>query len=101
MVLLGAGGTLVELMRDVQMLPAPLTEAQAMAMIEQLRCLPLLTGWRGNEPAKLDQLAQIIVAASLLATSDDGLQELDINPLMLVDGQFIGVDARAFRKSGS
>ena len=95
MVLVGAGGTLVELLLDVQMLPTPISKAQAQAMIEQLRCLPLLTGWRGKRAADLDQLADLVVALSDLATKHDELVELDINPLMLVDGQFVGVDARA------
>ncbi len=101
MVLLGAGGTLVELMRDVQMAPAPVGKAQALAMIEQLRCLPLLQGWRANKPADLQQLADLIVATSQLAVSDAALTELDINPLMLVDGQFMGVDARAVREGSN
>lgn len=98
MVLLGAGGTLVELLHDVQMMPADLSKAQALAMIKQLRCLPLLTGWRGTKAADLDALADIVVSAGRLALADVGLQELDINPLMLVDGQFMGVDARAVRR---
>lgn len=95
MVLLGAGGTLVELLHDVQMLPVPVSKAQAMAMIQQLRCLPLLTGWRGKKAADLNQLADLVVAASHLAIEHHDLLELDINPLMAVDGQFVGVDARA------
>jgi len=95
MVLLGAGGTLVELLRDVQMLPTPVSKAQAKAMIEQLRCLPLLKGCRGKRAADLDQLADLVVALSDLATKHSELLELDINPLMLVDGQFVGIDARA------
>lgn len=95
MVVLGAGGTGVELLKDVQMLPAPISKAQAMAMIRQLRCLPLLQGWRGKTPADLAQLADLVVAVSDLAINTEGLAELDINPLMLVDGQFWGADARA------
>lgn len=98
MVLIGAGGTLVELLHDVQMMPAPVSVEQARAMIHALRCLPLLTGWRGAKAADLDALARIVVNASQLALADGSLQELDINPLMLVDGQFVGVDARAVRR---
>ena len=98
MVLLGAGGTLVELLHDVQMMPANLSKDQALAMIKQLRCLPLLMGWRGAKPADLDALADIVVSIGRLALADIGLQELDINPLMLVNGRFVGVDARAVRR---
>lgn len=99
MVVIGAGGTLVELLHDVQMMPAPVHAVQALAMIEQLKCFPLLKGWRGSQPADLAKLAELIVAASQLACQDDALEEMDINPLMLVDGQFLAADARAFRRS--
>ncbi|AWB35428.1 acetate--CoA ligase family protein [Orrella marina] len=99
MVVIGAGGTLVELLHDVQMMPAPVHAVQALAMIEQLKCFPLLKGWRGSRPADLAALAELIVATSQLACQDEALEEMDINPLMLVDGQFMAADARAFRRS--
>lgn len=98
MVLIGAGGTLVELLHDVQMLPAPVHAVQALAMIRQLKCFPLLGGWRGAQPADLAALAELIVAVGQLACADASLEELDINPLMLVEGQFLAADARAFRR---
>jgi len=97
MVMVGAGGVLVELLKDVQMMPAPVHPAQALAMIQQLKCRPLLSGWRGSVPANLAALAELICAVSQLASQDSGLQEMDINPLMLVDGEFMAADARAFR----
>lgn len=99
MVMIGAGGTLVELLHDVQMMPAPVHAVQALAMIEQLKCSALLKGWRGARPADLAALAELVVATSQLAAQDDALDELDINPLMLVDGQFMAADARAFRRA--
>ena len=98
MVMIGAGGTLVELLHDVQMMPAPVHAVQALAMIEQLKCFALLKGWRGAKPADLAALADLVVAASQLACQDPMLEEMDINPLMLVDGQFMAADARAFRR---
>ena len=100
MVMIGAGGVLVELLRDVQMAPAPVTRAQALALVSRLRCKPLLDGWRGSRPADLDQLADVIVRLGELAASDAALRELDINPLMLADGKVVAADARAFREPG-
>ena len=101
MVMIGAGGVLVELLRDVQMAPAPVTRAQARAMVSRLRCRPLLEGWRGAKPADLDQLADVIVRLGELAASDSALRELDVNPLMLADGKVVAADARAFREPGA
>ena len=98
MVIIGAGGVLVELLRDVQMAPAPVTRAQALAMVSRLRCKPLLEGWRGAKAADLGQLADVIVRLGELAASDLALRELDVNPLMLVDGAVVAADARAFRE---
>lgn len=98
LVVIGAGGTLVELLHDIQMMPAPVSLAQARAMVADLRCLPLLKGWRGSRPADLETLAGLIVATGELALRDSALQELDINPLMLVDGRFVAADARAVRR---
>ncbi len=96
MVLVGAGGVLVELMKDVQLCPAPLSPAQARAMLSRLRCRPLLEGWRGRPPVDLDRLANTLVQLGQLATTlGPRLQELDINPLMIVDGRILAADARA------
>jgi acetyl-CoA synthetase (ADP-forming) len=98
MVLAGAGGVLVEFLQDVAMAPAPLSLADARAMIEGLRVAPLLHGLRGRPPADIDAAADALMRLSWLA-ADLGprLAELDVNPLILrAAGQgAIAVDARA------
>lgn len=96
MVLIGAGGVLVELMKDVQLCPAPLSLEQARGMIGRLRCRPLLQGWRGRPAADLDSLARTLVAlGDLAAALGPRLRELDINPLMIAEGKPVAADARA------
>lgn len=95
MVMVGAGGVLVELMRDVQLCPAPLSIDQANAMIDALRCRPLIEGYRGRPPVDRQQLAQVLVRLGQLAAGLPVLTELDINPLMIVDGRVVAADARA------
>lgn len=96
LVMVGAGGVLVELMQDVQLAPAPLSHAQARQMLKDLRCLPLLTGYRGRPLADLDAIAEVMVRLGQLAMHPDlKLQELDINPLFIAGDRIVAADARA------
>ncbi|MBW6398836.1 acetate--CoA ligase family protein [Roseomonas sp. HJA6] len=101
MVIVGAGGILVEFLQDVRMAPAPVSAATARALIEGLRVAPLLHGLRGRPPADIDAAAAALERLSWLA-ADLGprLVELDVNPLILrAAGQgAIAVDARATLK---
>lgn len=97
MVLAGAGGVLVEFLHDVRTAPAPLSAAEARALIEGLRVAPLLRGLRGRPAADIAAAADALLRLSWLA-ADLGprLAELDVNPLILrAAGQgVIAVDAR-------
>ena len=96
LVMVGAGGVLVELMKDVQLAPAPVSHATALHMLRQLRSLPLLTGYRGRAPADLDVIADAIVHLSQLALSADSrVRELDINPVFVAGDRIAAADARA------
>jgi len=96
MVMVGAGGVLVELMKDVQLAPAPLSHATARRMLARLRSLPLLTGFRGRPPADLDTIADVLVRLGTLAAGAQGqIRELDINPLFVAGNRVVAADARA------
>ena len=96
LVMVGAGGVLVELMKDVQLAPAPLSHATARAMLGRLRCLPLLTGYRGRPAANLDAIADTMVRLGALAADTSArLSELDINPLFIAGDRIAAADARA------
>ena len=81
-VLLGAGGVLSELHRDVALRLAPVDEAEARAMIADVRAMVPLTGWRNLPRGDLDALAKAVVAVSRLAALD-GVREAEINPLIV------------------
>jgi acetyl-CoA synthetase (ADP-forming) len=95
-VLVGAGGVFAELHRDTRLAPAPVTHAQAEALLAGLRLWPILTGVRGRPSADVTGAAAAIVAASRLAVSLGGrLAELDINPLIVNADGVMAVDVRA------
>jgi len=98
LVLVGFGGVLVEMIKDVATAPAPLDEAQAHTLLQKLRLYPLLNGFRGRPKTDISALISALVSLSHLA-HDLGprLVELDINPLVVLgEGQgVVAVDGRA------
>jgi hypothetical protein len=89
--LVGAGGIMAELHRDTALRLAPVDEAEARAMIAEVKGLKPLAGWRGLPRGDLDALARAVVAASRLAALP-GVAEAEINPLIIhAEGQGVTV----------
>ncbi|MFG1347782.1 acetate--CoA ligase family protein [Xanthobacter autotrophicus DSM 431] len=80
-VTLGVGGVLAEIYRDVCVRRAPVDEAAARGMIDAVRGLAPLRGYRGLQKGDLDALAQCIAAFSRLALLD--VEEAEINPVLI------------------
>jgi acyl-CoA synthetase (NDP forming) len=87
--LVGGGGILVELMKDSVSLLLPTTKERVLNALTQLKCAPLLKGFRGRPPADLEAAADVILAvAEQVEKNPSAIIELDINPLMLLaEGQ--------------
>ncbi|MEO3385026.1 acetate--CoA ligase family protein [Mesorhizobium sp. CAU 1741] len=80
-VMFGAGGIYAEAFGDVAFRLAPLTRADAMAMIEETKVSTLLKGARGQQRADIDALVDLLVrVGNLVANPEKGVVELDINP---------------------
>ncbi len=97
-VLVGTGGVLVEVLRDVQLAPAPLRPEDARAMLQRLALWPVLQGVRGRPPLDVDAAVDALVRLSWLAADlGERLVEMDLNPILLrAAGEgCIAVDARA------
>jgi acetate---CoA ligase (ADP-forming) len=94
LVLVAAGGILVEVLNDRALALAPLDAARATRMIDRLKVRPLLGGVRGRPPADLAALAEAVVALSWVAHDlGERIQALDANPVIAgVDG-CVAVDA--------
>lgn len=80
--LFGLGGIYVEALRDIAYRVAPIRELGAERMIEGIRGYPILKGIRGQKPSDLQAVAECILRLSQLAVELEGIEELDINPLI-------------------
>jgi acetate---CoA ligase (ADP-forming) len=82
--LLGAGGTLVELWHDVALVLLPASAAEVLAALRSLRIMSALEGYRSGSAADLEAVVEAISRIALLAMAQrDRILELEINPLMV------------------
>lgn len=95
MVAVGMGGTLTEVLDDIVLRCAPVTKADALAMLDELRGAPVLRGTRGNPGVDLDAVADVVVAVGDLAGElGPALAELECNPVIAYPDGAVAVDAR-------
>jgi succinyl-CoA synthetase beta subunit len=94
LVMVAAGGVLVEVLRDRRFALPPFGHHQAMAMLDRLAVRPLLDGVRGAPPADLDAVADAVARLSTLAVDlGPDLAALDVNPLIAGPDGCVAVDA--------
>jgi acetate---CoA ligase (ADP-forming) len=94
LIVVSAGGTLIELVADRRVAMPPLDRPRAARLVDRLRLRPLLGGHRGRPPADLNKLADCIAGFSTLAaTLGDQIAELDVNPLIAGPDGVVAVDA--------
>jgi acetyl coenzyme A synthetase (ADP forming)-like protein len=90
----GAGGTAVELLKDVAVRITPLTDLDAHQMVRSLATFPLLDGWRGAPKADVPALEDVLLRISALVDDRPEVAELDCNPVIVSPGGAVIVDAR-------
>ena len=84
MLLVGMGGVFVEVFKDAALYPVPLNHDEALHMLQALKSFKLLNGYRGNPPADIEALTDMMVKISDFAyRKKDTLKELDMNPLFV------------------
>jgi acyl-CoA synthetase (NDP forming) len=94
LVLVAAGGVLVELLHDRALAMPPLDLASARRLVDRLQMRPLLDGVRGTEAGDVDALAGAVSRLSLLAADlGDLLAGLDVNPVIVSASGCVAVDA--------
>lgn len=92
-VVVGLGGILAEAVADVAVRLVPITEVDAEDMIDDLATQKLLGPFRGEPAVDRSALAGVLLALSAAAEADPSIVSADLNPLIVVDGTPIAVDA--------
>ena len=82
-VMLGAGGVLAEIYRDFALRLAPVTEEEAAHMIEEVKGLAVIRGYRNLPRGDTVALARAVSAFSALAHVDSRVMEAEVNPLIV------------------
>jgi len=101
LIVVGAGGVLVELLADRVVALPPVTDAVAADLLDALRVRPLLAGARGVPPADLRAVRRAVCALSDLALElGDQLEALDVNPLICGPAGAVAADALAIPRRG-
>lgn len=93
-IMFGIGGILVEIIKDVSFRIIPLTERDAVEMIREIKGYQLLQGYRGQEPANIPKLEQLILKISQFIEQNPQIKELDLNPIYAYQDGAVVVDAR-------
>ena len=95
-VMIGFGGTAVEVYQDISFGYAPVSEGQAKDMISQLKGYPILQGYRGAKGVNLELLADLIARISWFTMDIPQISEMDLNPLIYdpAKDRFVVVDCR-------
>jgi len=91
--MLGLGGVWAEVYKDVVFRLVPLDNEEILKMAQDLKAQVLLKGYRGSKPVNMASLADWLIKLGWLAITFDEIQEIDVNPLMVVNGEPVAVDA--------
>ena len=89
-----AGGTEVELLKDVAIRITPLTDVDAQQMVRSLATFPLLDGYRGAPRADVAALQDVLLRISAMVDAHPQIAEMDLNPVIVLPQGAVIVDAR-------
>ena len=92
--LFGSGGVYAEVLNDQALGLPPLNRLLARRMMEETRIQPLLKGYRNHPPADLEKLEELLIRLSQLVIDFPEIVEMDINPVVVKNGEPCAVDAR-------
>lgn len=90
----GLGGVFVEILKDVSFRIVPVTKRDAEEMIKEIKGYPILEGYRGQKPANIEALQNMIVKVSEFVEQNPQIKELDLNPIFAYPDKAVAVDAR-------
>lgn len=91
-IMFGLGGIFAEALKDVSFRIAPITKADAEEMIDEIKTHKLLDKFRGSLAVDRTILVNALMGISNLATQNNDIAEIDINPLIISNGKPVAVD---------
>lgn len=92
-VMFGLGGVAAEVVEDVRFAVAPVSQAEALRLIDRIRGRRLLDGFRGAPPVERDALARLLIRLGEIGLAEPRIREIDINPLIAGPDGLAAVDA--------
>ena len=99
-VMFGLGGIFTEILKDVSFRVAPLTRRDAMDLMDDFKGKKILDAIRGMEAVDREVLADILIAVGQIGMEHDEIQEIDVNPLKILNGKPVAVDALVVLNKG-
>lgn len=99
-VMFGLGGIYAEVLKDVSFRVAPLTEYDAMQMMEEINAKKILDEFRGKPAVDKKLLAQALINIGKIGLEHDAITEIDINPIIIKGDKPIAVDALIILENG-
>lgn len=98
-IVLGIGGTSVEIYRDIALRMAPLADRDLESMVRGLKAHQLLEGYRGSEPVNLKELGKLLIGFSgLVMELETVIESIDLNPVICSSTRCVVADARIILK---
>ena len=97
-IMFGIGGIMVEVLKDVVFRVLPISGRSARMMIDEIRSVALLNGFRGYPPADKTAIRKLLLAVSEITGSYPDIQEMDLNPVIVHEQGLSIVDARIILK---
>jgi acyl-CoA synthetase (NDP forming) len=93
-IMFGLGGVFVEVLKDVSFRVVPIEKFDAKDMINEIKGKRLLEGYRGQEPADVAYLQQMLLKLSDFVNATPEIEEIDMNPVFSYKDGAVVVDAR-------
>jgi acyl-CoA synthetase (NDP forming) len=93
-IMFGLGGIFVEVLKDVAFRLIPIEKRDAGQMVKEIKGYALLNGYRGQEPAHIPSLVDILLKLSAFVDKTPENKEIDINPVFAYKDSALAVDAR-------
>jgi succinyl-CoA synthetase beta subunit len=91
-IMAGIGGIFAEILKDVVLRVAPVSETEALKMLSELKGYKYLLGERDHEAVNLEAVAKIIASLSELSLKEEEISQIDLNPVIANDKKALAVD---------